>query len=314
MKVWFFRIVGPLALIMLLVLMTACTGDNPVAYRLGTGTAMTENGTASPEEVAAAETAAANTDVDDEEPTPEPSTTPTEEVQNEGIGGGASDDDEKEDPTATPTATSPPTNTSTPEVTITVSGAEFTALANTLTALDTTPSPEPSTPTPVVTETLTPTVTTTPTPPGWTPSPTPAPCLAVRFVADVTVPDGTIIQPGEWFFKTWRVQNLGSCTWNGNFAMVYHSGYQLGGDGLIWLNAIIPQGHYVNLTIKFRAPDQGGTYDGHWGLRDAEGNFFGIGPGFDQPFHVLIAVPGGGAPPVFVSPASTDPVFTTAVP
>ena len=33
------------------------------------------------------------------------------------------------------------------------------------------------------------------------------------FVADVTIPDNTVIAPGTTFTKTWRVRNDGNCTW-----------------------------------------------------------------------------------------------------
>src|SRR5215216_5539815 len=34
------------------------------------------------------------------------------------------------------------------------------------------------------------------------------------FEGDVTIPDGTIMKPGEDFVKTWAVRNTGSCTWD----------------------------------------------------------------------------------------------------
>src|SRR5512143_3278895 len=38
-------------------------------------------------------------------------------------------------------------------------------------------------------------------------------CDWAQFVADVTVPDGTSYAPGTTFTKTWRLKNIGSCTW-----------------------------------------------------------------------------------------------------
>ena len=35
------------------------------------------------------------------------------------------------------------------------------------------------------------------------------------FVADVTIPDGTEVAPNEPFLKQWRVQNTGTCNWDG---------------------------------------------------------------------------------------------------
>jgi hypothetical protein len=34
-----------------------------------------------------------------------------------------------------------------------------------------------------------------------------------RFIRDVTIPDGSILQPGERFEKVWEIQNVGSTPW-----------------------------------------------------------------------------------------------------
>lgn len=36
-----------------------------------------------------------------------------------------------------------------------------------------------------------------------------------RFIADVTIPDGTRVRVGEHFLKVWQIENAGSVTWNG---------------------------------------------------------------------------------------------------
>jgi hypothetical protein len=37
--------------------------------------------------------------------------------------------------------------------------------------------------------------------------------LNMAYVADVTIPDGTVMTPGNAFSKTWRVRNSGTCKW-----------------------------------------------------------------------------------------------------
>ncbi len=39
-------------------------------------------------------------------------------------------------------------------------------------------------------------------------------CEAAQFISDVTIPDGTTIAADDNFTKTWRLKNIGSCTWN----------------------------------------------------------------------------------------------------
>lgn len=52
------------------------------------------------------------------------------------------------------------------------------------------------------------------------PRPEPADC--VKFVADITVPDGTVLRAGEQVRKTWRLRNCGHKTWtNRKLALRY---------------------------------------------------------------------------------------------
>ena len=246
--------------------------------------------------------------------------------EGEGIGGGANEGDDLSEPGAIGTAiqqtldaqaTDTPEGevTNTTEPSITVSGAQLTGLAQTLTASVATNTPQP----PTSTNTSAPDATDTPgstdTPIGFVPSATAAPCNAMRFVADVTVPDGSVMQPNQVFYKTWRVQNIGSCTWSPRYSIVYFGGLQMSGKSPLQLGVSIGPGQYVNLTVKMTAPPQNGVFHGDWALMDEQGNIFGFGENFDQPFYVEIIVYGSGSnapPPPFVNPASTDPGFTPA--
>ena len=49
-------------------------------------------------------------------------------------------------------------------------------------------------------------------------------CERVRFVDDVTIPDNTVMAPGQTFRKTWRIQNAGSCAWNSGYQLVFSGG------------------------------------------------------------------------------------------
>ncbi|HGJ66308.1 TPA: hypothetical protein ENS27_13160, partial [bacterium] len=46
-------------------------------------------------------------------------------------------------------------------------------------------------------------------------------CNWAGFVADVTVPDGTSFAPGAAFIKTWRLKNIGTCTWTGKYGLSF---------------------------------------------------------------------------------------------
>lgn len=187
---------------------------------------------------------------------------------------------------------------------------QFTALAQTLAAIETGTATPTNTVAPTVTDT--PAVSNTPNPSA---SPTPVPCLAFRFVAHVTYTPGAQVPPSSTFFKSWQVQNTGTCTWNGEYALVYDGGFQLGGASPLPLGSgvSVAPGQYVTLTIQLWSNPQPGTYSGTWLLQDDDGNKFGGGANQDVPLEVRIVVPGDPTPE-FTSPASTAPPFYTSTP
>ena len=64
--------------------------------------------------------------------------------------------------------------------------------------------------------------TATPVPPTNTPVPTAITyCDWAAFITDVTVPDGTQFAPGEVFTKTWRLKNIGTCTWTPDYDIAF---------------------------------------------------------------------------------------------
>lgn len=221
-------------------------------------------------------------------------------------------------PSATQTAPvrPSPTATITPQLdqavspTATQQSAQFTALAQTLSAIETGTATPTNTEAPAATET--PEASSTP---DASASPTPVPCLAFRFVAHVTYAPGAVVDPSTTFYKSWQVQNTGTCTWNGEYALVYDSGFQLGGASPLPLGSgvSVAPGQYVTLTIQLWSNPQPGTYSGTWLLMDDNGNKFGGGANQDVPLEVRIVVPGEDIPE-FTSPASTAPPFYTSTP
>ena len=147
--------------------------------------------------------------------------------------------------------------------------------------------------------TATPTVTgtpPTPTPTSTAPTPTgtvpPSSCDKVQFIKDVTVPDGTTFAPGAAFTKTWRLKNIGSCTWTTSYQLVFYSGEKMGGpDALAFPNSVAP-GQTVDITVSLTAPTTAGTYRGYWMFKNASGALFGIGTYGNKPWWVEIKVSG----------------------
>ncbi len=129
-------------------------------------------------------------------------------------------------------------------------------------------------------------------------------CDAVLFVADVTVPDGSAYSPNASFTKTWRLKNIGTCTWTSSYKLVFVSGSQMGGPGEANLTSTVAPNTTVDLSVNLTAPVPAGTYRGYWQLKNAAGTLFGIGATADKPFWVeIVTRPGSAVTPVPVGEA-----------
>lgn len=165
-----------------------------------------------------------------------------------------------------------------------------TAATATLTSIPPSPTGLP-TDTPTITLTATSTqVPPTPTPVPPTPTPTPLPCLWARFVADVTVKDGTVFPPGAMFTKTWRLQNIGTCTWTRDYLLVFSSGERMEGPRAVPMPENVDPGEMVDLSVNLIAPSGTGRYRGYWMLSTPGGQLFGLGSDQKGPFWVEINV------------------------
>jgi len=142
--------------------------------------------------------------------------------------------------------------------------------------------------------------TVTGTPPTATPTKTgtvqPNACDRAQFVADVTIPDGTGLAPGIGFNKTWRLKNIGTCTWT-NYSLIFDSGEKMGGNDSYLISNTVAPGQTVDITIPLTSPTTAGTYRGYWKLRNNTGIPFGIGTGGTKSFWVEIKVTGTGINP-----------------
>ncbi len=96
------------------------------------------------------------------------------------------------------------------------------------------------------------------------------------FIQDVTVPDNTVMEPGQSFVKTWRVRNTGTCDWGRGFKLVYVNGSLMGAStGAVPVpNTRI--GATVDLSVEMVAPSGAGDYTSIWRLQAPDGTPFGV--------------------------------------
>ncbi len=153
---------------------------------------------------------------------------------------------------------------------------------------------------PVETQTAVPTVAVTPIPATTTavpptptripPTATPIPCYQVKFVDDLTIPDGTKIIAGNTFTKTWRIRNSGSCTWDTRFDIAFVDGTQMT-SGKVWdLPKEVKSGETVDISIEMTAPSTVGSYQANFQMLNPNGVRFGTGPDSKGSFWVKIQV------------------------
>lgn len=125
--------------------------------------------------------------------------------------------------------------------------------------------------------------------------------LSSKFVADLTIPDGTTFTPNAVFTKSWRVQNNGTCVWQ-NYELAFIEGTQMAASGLYPVPDT-PPGATADLTVPMTAPATYGAYSGTWKIRNAAGQIFGT------PLTVVINVP---APAATIAPSNTPPPTVAA--
>ncbi|HEY3311684.1 MAG TPA: NBR1-Ig-like domain-containing protein [Anaerolineales bacterium] len=120
-------------------------------------------------------------------------------------------------------------------------------------------------------------------------------CDAAQFVADVSVPDGTTFDAGATFTKTWRFKNIGTCTWNNSYSLVFDSGDAMGGPTSQNLTGTTAPNGFLEVSVNLQAPSKDGTYRGYWGLKNASGARVPVAGGTNgRSFYVEIKV-GSGA-------------------
>jgi hypothetical protein len=108
-------------------------------------------------------------------------------------------------------------------------------------------------------------------------APTGVGCNNLTFIADVTIPDGTVFDGGEDFEKTWRVQNSGTCMWDEGYKLVY-----IGGDEELdpydlefKFRDFVAAGATAELSIDLTAPLSFGRFTANWQMQADNGEFFG---------------------------------------
>jgi hypothetical protein len=147
-------------------------------------------------------------------------------------------------------------------------GESLTKIASRLTS--TPPSTLPSE-TPAVlatTPTSVPTLASAPSDPN---------CIKAALVGE-DPPDGAILTPGQYFWKTWSLQNTGTCTWDTSYKLVFWNGDLMGGLASYPLPEGVAPNEQKDISIYLQAPPAEGNFTGYWRIQTPWNADFGVGP------------------------------------
>jgi Ig-like domain from next to BRCA1 gene len=129
-----------------------------------------------------------------------------------------------------------------------------------------------------------------PTMPEARPTTTPVCADSLTFLEDITIPDGSQVNPGAILDKRWLIKNSGSCNWDESYRVKLVSGPDM---GVPIEQALYParSGSEVSMRIVLSAPQDPGYYQSAWQAFNPNDDPFG------DPFYVEILVEIPSTPP-----------------
>lgn len=106
------------------------------------------------------------------------------------------------------------------------------------------------------------------------PPATPECTNSLRFIEDLTIPDGSLVQPAEQLDKQWLVQNDGTCNWDSRYRLRLIGGPEMGAPVE---QALYPARSNTQAIIRIllTAPQSAGVYQSAWQAYTPEGLPFG---------------------------------------
>ncbi len=122
---------------------------------------------------------------------------------------------------------------------------------------------------------------------------------SIAFIADLSIPDDTVIAPSDTFEKGWRLRNSGTCPWTTGYSLVFAGGDQMGAPESVPLANPVAPGEEVSVFVTFTAPEAVGTYRSDWVMANSTGQRFGVDGFPDEVIwtQIVVGVPEPTAEP-----------------
>ena len=127
-------------------------------------------------------------------------------------------------------------------------------------------------------------------------------CVSASLVSE-NPPDGVLLKPGQYYWKTWTLMNTGTCTWNQSYSLFFWNGDLMGGLTSYPLDDEISPNEQKEISIYLKAPDTEGTFTGYWRIQTPWNSNFGVGPS-NEPFYVQVVVSSDAEPAFGISNVS----------
>jgi Ig-like domain from next to BRCA1 gene len=121
------------------------------------------------------------------------------------------------------------------------------------------------------------------------------PCLAAKLIRHVTIPDGEILPRNQSFVKVWRIQNIGSCTWNSSTILTPYGFYDPFFGIPVRLYQNVRPGKTIDIPVNLVTPSSEGNYTGLWVLESSDETFADQG----EPFRVNVNVQDAPSNPIY---------------
>jgi len=98
---------------------------------------------------------------------------------------------------------------------------------------------------------------------------------SLRFVRDVTFPDGSHVAPGTEFIKSWTVRNEGPGSWPEGASLNTAGGDMMSAAPIKELLPVVGEGNLINLSVPLHAPEAPGRFVSYFRAQTADGQPFG---------------------------------------
>ena len=121
--------------------------------------------------------------------------------------------------------------------------------------------------------------------------------LSAAFVADLSIPDDTEMQPGQAFTKSWQLRNDGNTPWPAGCTVAHVMADDFGVADAP-LTAAVQPGETVEIALPMTAPTQSGTFESWWQIKSPDGQ--SVGKAFYT--RIRVAETDAGAVPAAAAP------------